>query len=67
MPVRSRKSKRRLRDLETYGRDRLEKVVLRNHKKTPQQLAETIFADIDAFRVSTPLTDDQTIVALRIL
>jgi sigma-B regulation protein RsbU (phosphoserine phosphatase) len=56
-----------LRDLETYGRTRLEKLVMQSQKKKPQQLAEKIFADIDAFRASTPLTDDQTVVALRIL
>ena len=56
-----------LRDLETYGRERLEKLVMQNSKKTPQQIAEKIFSDIDVFRASTPLTDDQTVVALRIL
>jgi serine phosphatase RsbU (regulator of sigma subunit) len=54
-------------DLETYGRERLEKIVMQNQKKKPQQIAEKIFSDIDAFRASTPLTDDQTVVALRIL
>jgi sigma-B regulation protein RsbU (phosphoserine phosphatase) len=56
-----------VRDLETYGRDRLEKIVMQNQSKSPQQIAEKIFSDIDAFRASTPLTDDQTVVALRIL
>ena len=56
-----------LRDLETYGRQRLEKIVRQNQKKKPQEIAEKIFSDIDAFRASTPLTDDQTIVALRII
>ena len=54
-------------DLETYGRQRLEKIVMQNQKKKPQEIAEKIFTDIDAFRASTPLTDDQTVVALRIL
>ncbi len=54
-------------DLETYGRDRLEKIVIQNQKRKPQQIAEKVFSDIDAFRASTPLTDDQTIVALRVL
>jgi sigma-B regulation protein RsbU (phosphoserine phosphatase) len=54
-------------DLATYGHERLEKIVIQNQKKPPQQIAEKIFSDIDAFRASTPLTDDQTIVALRIL
>lgn len=56
-----------IRDLETYGRQRLEKIVRQNQKKKPQEIAERIFSDIDAFRASTPLTDDQTVVALRIL
>lgn len=56
-----------IRDLETYGRQRLEKVVRQNQRRKPQEIAERIFADIDAFRASTPLTDDQTVVALRIL
>ncbi len=56
-----------LRDLETYGRERLEKVVRQHQRRKPQEIAEKIFADIDAFRASTPLTDDQTVVALRIL
>jgi sigma-B regulation protein RsbU (phosphoserine phosphatase) len=56
-----------IRELETYGRQRLEKIVRQNQKKAPQEIAEKIFSDIDAFRASTPLTDDQTVVALRIL
>jgi serine phosphatase RsbU (regulator of sigma subunit) len=33
----------------------------------PQRLTEKIFEDIDQFRGSTALTDDQTVVALRVL
>jgi sigma-B regulation protein RsbU (phosphoserine phosphatase) len=54
-------------DLETYGREKLEKIVLANRRKKPQEITELVFADIDTFRGATPLTDDQTIVALRIL
>jgi sigma-B regulation protein RsbU (phosphoserine phosphatase) len=54
-------------DMETYGRSRLEKVLKANHQRSPQQVAEKIFADIDTFRGATPLTDDQTIIALRVL
>jgi len=50
-----------------YGRDRLEKVVLAHSKETPQKIASAIFNDIDAFRNATPLTDDQSVVALRVL
>jgi sigma-B regulation protein RsbU (phosphoserine phosphatase) len=54
-------------DMETYGRTRLEKVLKANHQKSPQQVAEKIFTDIDNFRGATSLTDDQTIIALRVL
>ena len=54
-------------NMETYGRARLERVLKANYHRTPQQVAEKVFADIDHFRGATALTDDQTIVALRVL
>ncbi len=54
-------------DLESYGRDRLEKVVTANFQHSPQQIVDAIFADIDLFRGATSLTDDQTVIALRVL
>jgi sigma-B regulation protein RsbU (phosphoserine phosphatase) len=54
-------------DLETYGRPRLEKLVRANCRLAPQRLTEKIFEDIDKFRGSTSLTDDQTVVALKVL
>ncbi len=50
-----------------YGHDRLEKLVVASHTRTPAQIAGAVFADIDAFRGATPLTDDQTVIALRVL
>jgi sigma-B regulation protein RsbU (phosphoserine phosphatase) len=55
------------RELESYGRDRLEKVVAANFQSPPQQIVDAIFADIDLFRGATALTDDQTVIALRVL
>ena len=55
------------RDLESYGRDRLEKIVVSNFGKSPQEIADKIFEDIDVFRGSTPLTDDQTVMAFQVL
>ncbi len=52
---------------EEYGRERLKNVLISRCGETPQQIAQAIFEDIDAFRGSTPLTDDQTVVALRVL
>jgi phosphoserine phosphatase RsbU/P len=58
-------------DLETYGHERLENLVRANCRThahiQPQRLTEKIFEDIDEFRGSTSLTDDQTVVALRVL
>ncbi len=54
-------------DLETYGHERLEQFVRSNYRVSPQRLTEKIFDDIDKFRVTTPLTDDQTLIALRVL
>ncbi|HEY7302589.1 MAG TPA: SpoIIE family protein phosphatase [Bryobacteraceae bacterium] len=52
---------------ESYGRQRLEKVVTTNCRLSPQQIANRIFEDIDTFRGATPLTDDQTVIVLKVL
>ena len=52
---------------EEYGRERLEKLVTAKWKQTPQQIVNAIFEDLDIFRGTTPLTDDQTVIALRVL
>jgi len=50
-----------------YGRERLERFLRSRCGKPPQQLLEALFDELDAFRGATPLTDDQTTVALRVL
>jgi len=50
-----------------YGRGRLERLFAANCKDTPQEIANRIFDDIDTFRGTTPLTDDQSVIALRVL
>lgn len=50
-----------------YGRERLKRAILGNCGAAPEQMAAKIFEDIDAFRGATPLTDDQTVIALRVL
>ncbi|MGA8030257.1 MAG: GAF domain-containing protein [Bryobacteraceae bacterium] len=52
---------------EEYGRDRLKQLLLSNCKQSPQQIVQAIFDDIDAFRAGTPLTDDQTVITVRVL
>ncbi len=56
-----------LAETEDYGRKRLRKLFLASCKMTPRELVKTLFADVDKFRGSTPLTDDQTVVALKVL
>ena len=50
-----------------YGRDRLNTIVKKYCDETPQIVAKMIFDDIDAFRKNTPLTDDQSVIAMRVL
>jgi sigma-B regulation protein RsbU (phosphoserine phosphatase) len=54
-------------ELDTYGRARLEKIVTTSFRRGPQQIVDNILQDIDVFRGATPLTDDQTVIALRVL
>src|SRR3954452_3527969 len=56
-----------LSDNEDYGRKRVQAVFGEYQDKTPQYLVNAIFEDIDRFRGATPLTDDQTVIALRVL
>ena len=50
-----------------YGRERLEGLLKKSWKKTPQQLVNAVFEDLDVFRGATPLTDDQSLIAFRVL
>ncbi len=56
-----------LADQEEYGRARLEKLIVENCAKPPNEIVKAVFEDLDAFRGATPLTDDQTVIALRVL
>ncbi len=52
---------------EEYGHDRVEQLLQSTGDQEPQQVVNAIFKDLDAFRGPTPLTDDQTAIALRVL
>lgn len=56
-----------LAEAEDYGRKRLQKLFLASCGKTPREIVKALFTDLDNFRGSTPLTDDQTVVALKVL
>ncbi len=50
-----------------FGRDRLQKRLKKSWSLAPQDLVQAIFNDIDKFRGSNPLTDDQTLIAFKVL
>lgn len=50
-----------------FGRDRLTKRLKRSWHLPPQEVVQAIFSDIDKFRRASPITDDQTVIALKVL
>jgi len=51
---------------EHYSRPRLTHLLERHANAEPQGVVDAIFADLDAFRDNTPITDDQTAVVIRV-
>ncbi|HEY4360702.1 MAG TPA: SpoIIE family protein phosphatase [Bryobacteraceae bacterium] len=51
---------------EDYSRTRVQKLLTKRHAESPQAIADSFIAELDKFRGSTPITDDQTVVALRL-
>ncbi len=51
---------------EDFGRGRLARALKRHCGMMPQPLVDQIFTDLDAFMQDTPITDDQTIIAVRV-
>lgn len=49
-----------------YGTSRLFKVLKASCRETPKTIVDAVFADIDRHRDGIPLTDDQTIIAVRV-
>ena len=56
-----------LADEQDYGRERLEKVLVESAYEEPHDVVNAIFEDLDKFRGSTTLTDDQSVIAMRVL
>ena len=52
---------------EEYGRERIIRVVKKHGHETPQAIADALIAAVDAFRGAVPISDDQTVVVLRVL
>jgi sigma-B regulation protein RsbU (phosphoserine phosphatase) len=51
---------------EEYGNARLFKALEANCRQTPKQIVDAIFVDIDSWMAGGPMTDDQTMIALKV-
>jgi sigma-B regulation protein RsbU (phosphoserine phosphatase) len=51
---------------EDFGRDRLMRALRRNFRLPPHDLVEAIFKELDKYMDGTAITDDQTIIAVRV-
>ena len=54
------------RDGEEYGTNRLFKVLKKSCSLNPSALVDVIFEDVDSWRDSAPMNDDETIVAVKV-
>jgi len=52
---------------EEYGRERIIRVVKKHGHEPPQAIADALIAAVDSFRGAVPISDDQTVVVLRVL
>ena len=51
---------------EEYSRGRLIRLFKKHGAEPPEKIANAIFLDLDSFRDSTPITDDQTVVVMKV-
>jgi sigma-B regulation protein RsbU (phosphoserine phosphatase) len=51
---------------EDYSRLRVIRMLKKHGAESPAAFAKAIFADLDSFREGTPITDDQSIVVMRV-
>lgn len=50
-----------------YSQDRVKRLLRQHAEASPQAIADAFFAALDEFRGATPITDDQTLVVVRVL
>jgi len=55
------------RDEEHYSQARIHRLVKQHGSGAPLQFANAIFAGLDEFRDGVPITDDQTVVAMKVV
>jgi serine phosphatase RsbU (regulator of sigma subunit) len=51
---------------EDFTRGRVTRLLKKHGTGSPKALADAIFADVDAFRDDTVITDDQTVVVIKV-
>ncbi len=51
---------------EDFSRSRITRLLKRHGAEKPQTIVDAIFAELDTFRATTPITDDQSVVVLRV-
>jgi len=52
---------------EHFGRPRVQRLLTKHDAETPRAIVDQIFADLDTFRDSVALTDDQTVVTMKVI
>jgi len=50
-----------------YGRGPLAELVTEIGGRTPGEILDAIFQDLDAFRGAMPVSDDQTLIVMKVL
>ena len=51
---------------EDFTRGRVTRLLKKHGSGTPKNLADAIFSEIDTFRDDTPITDDQSVVVIKV-
>jgi serine phosphatase RsbU (regulator of sigma subunit) len=51
---------------EDYSRLRIMRLLKKHGTEAPKVLAQAILSDLDAYRDDTPITDDQSVVVMRV-
>jgi sigma-B regulation protein RsbU (phosphoserine phosphatase) len=49
-----------------FSRARIARLLKKHAAETPKAIADAVIAGVDAFRRATPISDDQSVVVLRV-
>jgi len=51
---------------EEFGRSRVLKLLKKHHADTPKEIANTVISELDSYRGGTAISDDQSVIVLRV-